>query len=359
MYIIKGTLKEMCNTIQEKEIVCWGIGNYFAAFLDSAELYLKKLNLSYLVDNDKQRILAGAVINNRKISVVSAEEFVKKWKDEILIITTVHYNAIIEQLKNIEGLESLKCFIYPLITHPRCERKMIIKRKDVPLIPSKIHYCWFGRGRMPEIEKQYVQGWKQKCPDYELICWNEENFDIRRVPYVRWAYEKGMWAFVSDYVRVWALYTMGGFYFDTDVEILKSIEELRYQSAFIGMEESGCVNSGVGMGAVRGNELLKELLSKYEILSYDELESRERLPVNAQRETELFRKYGMKANNQYQIVNDISVFPSEFFSPLLVGSKKAEITENTFSIHHYHLSWLKERERKAIWKENLREEDGI
>ena len=125
--------------------------------------------------------------------------------------------------------------------------------------------------------------------------------------YTRWTFENKKWAHLSDYVRMHALYECGGFYFDTDVELVKSIEELRYQKGFWSMEETGCANSGSGIGMVSRNELIGKILEEYRSISYEDLEEGKKLSVNAERESSLLRQYGFKANNCYQIINDIAI----------------------------------------------------
>ena len=203
---------------------------------------------------------------------------------------------------------------------------------------------------MPQKEKEYVEGWKRKCPDYKIICWNENNFDVEKNVFLKWAYKNRKWAFVSDYVRMYVLYEYGGIYLDTDVELIKNLDELTYQYAYMGMEESGCAASGLGMGTVAKNPIIKEIIDEYESIDDREIKSWKFYEVNAKRESDVLRKYGFKANNQYQIIEDIAIFPSEFFSPVQVGKKEMNITENTFSIHHYHYSWLDETEKNKIWQ---------
>ncbi|MEI3219550.1 MAG: glycosyltransferase [Lachnoclostridium sp.] len=100
------------------------------------------------------------------------------------------------------------------------------------MIPKVIHYCWFGRGKMPELANKCIESWKKYCPDYEIIEWNEDNFDINCCPYVKEAYESKRFAFVTDYVRLYAMYTQGGIYMDTDVEVLRNLDEFLIHQGF-------------------------------------------------------------------------------------------------------------------------------
>lgn len=342
------TMKDLFIAMNSKRVICWGIGNYFQAFIDSCSEFIDTLSLVYLIDNNVETQNSYRVVRGMNIPVISYEEYLcNRQENDLIIITTVHYKEIIEQMNDCSV--QITYIPYALVQHERTNINNITKRDNTPLIPAKIHYCWFGHGDVPEKDKEYIEGWKRICPQYEIICWNEDNFDIGINDYVKCAYEQKKWAFVTDYVRMYVLYHEGGIYMDTDVELLKNLDDLRYQYAYMGMEESGCVASGLGMGTVAHNPILGEILELYDRISLADIKSWSKWKVNADWESNVLRKHGFCANNQYQIVENIAIYPSEFFSPVLVGQDKIEISDNTYSIHHYHYSWLDERERKSIW----------
>ena len=134
-------------------------------------------------------------------------------------------------------------------------------------IPKKIHYCWFGNNELPEEQKKYIETWKKHCPDYEIKEWNEKNFDINSNKYVKEAYEAKKFAFVSDYVRLHALYNEGGIYMDTDIEVLKSFDVFLKHTAFIGFEDLKHIGTGV-IGAEKGNKWIRLLLKDYDNISF-------------------------------------------------------------------------------------------
>lgn len=131
------------------------------------------------------------------------------------------------------------------------------------MIPKIIHYCWFGKNPYPEEFKTYLNEWKTICDDYQIIEWNESNFDVSCNSYVEEAYRSKKWAFVTDYVRLWAMYTYGGIYMDTDVQVLKSLDKFLINEAFSGFESSVYVPTGI-MGAEKGNPIVKALLDEYD-----------------------------------------------------------------------------------------------
>ena len=135
-------------------------------------------------------------------------------------------------------------------------------------IPKVIHYCWFGRGELPRLAEKCIQSWKKYCPDYEIVCWNEDNFDINQNKYAREAYESGKWAFVSDYVRLKVLYDEGGIYLDTDVELIKSLDPLVKENGYMGFDDNGVVSTGLGFACEKGNELVGALLADYDDIPF-------------------------------------------------------------------------------------------
>lgn len=124
------------------------------------------------------------------------------------------------------------------------------------MIPKKIHYCWFGRNPLPELAVRCIESWKKYCPDYEIIEWNEDNYDINKISYVKEAYQARKWAFVTDYVRLDVVNQYGGIYLDTDVELLKSLDPLLKYKSFFGMEEGKFIATGLGFGAEKGTKIL-------------------------------------------------------------------------------------------------------
>ena len=135
------------------------------------------------------------------------------------------------------------------------------------MIPKKIHYCWFGRNPLPESALKCIASWRKFFPDYEIIEWNEDNFDVISIPYTAQAYEVKKYAFVSDYARFKILYEQGGLYFDTDVEVIRPMDDIIVRGPFMGFEVNpnpqrpyGAVGAGLGIAAEKGMTLYKSIL---------------------------------------------------------------------------------------------------
>ena len=206
-------------------------------------------------------------------------------------------------------------------------------------IPKVIHYCWFGKGKMPKLAKKCIKSWKKYCPDYELVLHTEDNFDLTQNRYLNEAYKAGKWAFVSDYARLKIIYENGGIYLDTDVELIKSIDDLVKLNGFMGFDEKGIVATGLGFGAEKGNKIVSEFLKDYEGIPFVLSDGSYDLTPCPDRNTQALERLGMDINNTNQTFMDITFLPEEYLCPMDYYTGKKTITKNTYSIHHYSASW--------------------
>lgn len=207
------------------------------------------------------------------------------------------------------------------------------------MIPKKIHYCWFGGNPLPLDAQRYIEGWKKHCPDYEIIQWDESNYDITKNEYVRAAYENRKWAFLTDYVRLDVVYEHGGIYLDTDVELLRSLDDLLENDCFMGMEQVGTVATGLGFGAVAGHPFIGENKAAYEVCSFVNTQGEFQPEICVRITTRLLKNYGLECENSVQNVAGTTIYPTDYFCPLKMGTNRLSLTENTYSIHHYAASW--------------------
>lgn len=213
-------------------------------------------------------------------------------------------------------------------------------------IPKIIHYCWFGKNPKPPFIEKCINSWRKKCPDYEIIEWNEDNFDLNQNLYCKQAYENKKWAFATDYARLWILYNYGGIYFDTDVQVIKNFDPFLKYKCFMGIENStdaADVNTGVGIGAEKGNNVIKLLMDSYNIPFI--INGKMDLTTCTVRNTNVLKKIGYVQKNEYQELEDAVVFPTEFFCPIQMETGILKKTRNTYSIHHFSLSWTTEEKR--------------
>lgn len=186
------------------------------------------------------------------------------------------------------------------------------------MIPKIIHYCWFGRGEKPKLFYKCYNSWKKLCPDFKIIEWNEDNFDINSAPiFVKEAYENRRYAFVSDYARLKIVYENGGIYLDTDVELIKPLESFLNYNAFFGMQYEGpVVNTGCGFGGIKGEKILLDLMTGYQGIHFVKNNGEFDISPCPWRDYSVFKKYGFLTENKDQILNDgILILPSEIMCP--------------------------------------------
>ncbi len=214
-------------------------------------------------------------------------------------------------------------------------------------IPHIIHFFWFGGEEKPESVQKCIASWRKYCPDFEIKEWNEDNYDIHKHQFMENAYQAKKWAFVSDYARLDVLYTYGGIYLDTDVEVIKKLEPLCDHAGFIGFETDELINDGQGFGCMPEMPVIKEMLSVYDTDDAFQILDGEKQFIESPRlRTEVLLNHGLRLNGLRQNVAGMEIYPVEYFSPKDFKSGRLNITPNTFSIHHYDSSWKDEKDRK-------------
>lgn len=206
------------------------------------------------------------------------------------------------------------------------------------IIPKKIHYCWFGGQPLPALAKRCMETWETHLPDYEVKRWDETNTDLTSNRFVREAYDAKKYAFVSDYVRLYALLTEGGLYMDTDVEVVKNLDRFLEHKAFSGFESPELIPTGI-MGSVKGHPWVQSLLDLYEIKLFKKKEGGYDLTPNTVLITQQSLQQGLRLTNEKQIFNDVVIYPEEVFCPKNYDDYQFKITDNTYTIHHFSGSW--------------------
>ena len=239
------------------------------------------------------------------------------------------------------------------------------------MIPKIIHYCWFGKNPEPPEVRKCIRSWKKFLPDYKIIRWDESNYDIHKNQYMSDAYKETKWAFVSDYCRLDVVYNYGGIYLDTDVEVIKKFDSLLNESMFCGFESRDpiykrystnnseieySVNFGLGYGAEKGHHILKEMLELYESLSFYKEDGSLNLVACPRYQTMILKNHGLIPNNKTQRLSNFIAYSPEYFCPQSnITDEMLFLTENTYSIHHFTVSWASKKSLKLRdWKNKLR-----
>lgn len=219
------------------------------------------------------------------------------------------------------------------------------------MIPKIIHYCWFGKGEMPDLEKRCIESWHRYMPDWEYRLWNEDNFDINAIPYTKEAYQAKKYAFVSDYVRLWVLEQFGGLYMDVDFEIFKTFDDILQYNAFAGFE--GSKHKPVMMGVIASvphGTWIKEQLDSYANRHFVFSDGSLDMTTNVTFITGNMIKQGFIPNGKEQDYKDLHIFPTDYFCPRQTTGEYLK-TENTYCDHLGACSW---NTSQKTWKTTLR-----
>ena len=230
-------------------------------------------------------------------------------------------------------------------------------------IPKIIHYCWVGGNPKPQSVLYCIESWKRCCPDYEIREWNETNYDFTKNEYMRQAYEAKKWGFVPDYARLDIVYEHGGIYLDTDVEMVRSFDELLEHESFFGFEDTGdgefFVNCGHGFGAVAGHEAIRRARDLYEQVSFLQEDGTLNLLASPYYTTQALRQQGLVQENRDQRLPGVQVFASDVLCPKNFRTGKLTKTERTVSIHHFSASWVDEKIKAELaHQQKLRDRFG-
>lgn len=308
--------------------------------------------LQFFVDADQAKQKEHIRIGDHCYSVktkADMQRHCKANKNTVILITNSRFYSILEEMDCMEELDHIEVFIIPvmqLVAFQKMKSRPPQKKSDKALIPKVIHYCWFSGNDMPDHLKKCIASWGKYCPDYEIKRWDESNYDISKNTYMKQAYEHEKWGFIPDYARLDILYTYGGFYLDTDVELLKSLDTLRFQQAFCGVEKWGIVNLGGCSGAVSGHPVIKELLEERKNVPFIRTDGSLNTEASGVYETGPLVRAGMQINNKMQEVKGMTIYPFDYFHPYDYMSGELTMTKNTFSIHHFNGGWLDEKERE-------------
>ena len=212
------------------------------------------------------------------------------------------------------------------------------------MIPKKLHLCWLSGDKFPEKIDYCVSTWKKKLPDYEIVLWDLNKVDLNKLPWVKAAYEHKKYSYACDYIRAYALYTEGGIYMDSDVEVIKRFDDLLDLPYFIGREKSGMIEPAI-MGSEPGMQYMKDIVDHYDskpfVMPDGSLDLRT-LPDIA---TDV-------ANSEYTMIevsspaqisansDELCILPADYFSPKRNDNFKVEQTSNTYTIHHFTATWF-------------------
>lgn len=356
MKIGGNTFQEFQDCAKENKIVAFAASDFLKYICESyPELELEE-KITYVVDNNVWKQGKTIKLINSTKEIYSIEKLMGEdiSNTAILITSDIYGYEIFEQISNTYPLFKMKCFILSLMISKHTSKSCKVNRfrinSEERVIPKKIHYFWFSNEKKSELVKECINSWREACPDYDIIEWNSYNYDITSNAYMKDAYEAGNWAYVSDYARLDVIYQYGGIYLDTDLKLIKSLEQFLTNDFFIGFGPIRDIEAAA-FGARKHHAILLELLNIYNNMKYEATNLLNVQPVYLKR---FFEKKGFEINGEYQKKDGIVLYPKEYFSPVNWFTKKEEITKETVGIHYCVGGWMGEKRQS----ERLKKIDG-
>lgn len=334
--------RDFFNYIENRDCICFGAGMQLdETCLDVPELINK---IACVLDNNSNLHGTNRRVGNRRIPIRSSEYLTECNPEKmILIITSSYKNEILMQLnldRRYDEIPYTDFFdIMDMAAWGAKTPDADFRKNLVETIPRTLHYIWFSDKPIPNELQENIEGWKRLCPDYEVKCWNEKNYDVSTNKYMYDAYKKKRWSFVSDYARLDIVYQYGGIYFYTDVELVRRPDELLFNDAFIGFERLSTVNTGSGFGARAGFPLIRQMRDHYENVEFTNRANANEMILCPVYETAILEKHGLKRNGDFQVVANMSVYPVMYFNAKSLYSDRLRITDRTISIHKCAWSW--------------------
>jgi len=349
------TVTEYFEELRSKDIICWGSGKYFR------NRTLPFLRKSGLIENMKGFADAGypdeVTAGDRSYGRISDEKLSEMNSDSTVILIAVSgYEEAATRIRSDAGLSMLETvpsfyleLLYEDMLLMSADKPPLDYRKhDKQMIPGIIHGIWFSDDPMPELYERCLKSWEKHASGMEIRIWTLDTYKPDHCPFFEQAVECGNWAFASDYARADLLRRYGGVYMDLDVEMLRPIDDLLYNDAYMSFESMDRIECGSGMGAGPGHPILREICESYENRPYlkpDGTWDKSTCPV---RYTEVIEKHGLKKNGGFQFVEDITVYPFEVLTGKSFDTGIVYNTELSYTLHHHNGSWIPDKTRDSV-----------
>ena len=343
--LINCSIDDFKCKIADKKLFVFGCGRALQIRFD---LVCGEKKIEGIIDNNEKLHNTMFCFNGQNINIMNIDDFIhyitKNGKEDIVLWispTSLGY-IILKQLDEISELDGIDCFLtYLLLKYPTQKEKILFSQGD-SCIPKKIHYCWVGGSKLPSHLQEYVDSWHRLCPDYEIICWDENNYDFSKNEYMKEAYDNKAWGFVPDYARLDIIYQHGGIYLDTDVELTQRPDVLLKDRAFFGYTYSG-IAIGAGFGAEKNNPFIKQLRDAYDGLHFMNKDGSLNKYPCIYYQHPVFKQVGFEIKNKYQKKDGIVLYPEGVIVDLGLFGNKSKLVDNyTIMLHHSQASWQTE-----------------
>lgn len=351
---MQNTITKLFDELKTKDIYCLGYGKHFKnitfPFLKDSSLIG---NLRGFVDSSEDYI---EMDGRRYRSICRADIASLPKEHTVLLIAVNGYREILSQLKADPGLAQINSIpsiyleaLYEdilMLTADQAPKEF--RKNDKPVIPRVIHAIWFSDNPMPEKYRRCLESWKKHAPDFEIKIWTLDTYKPKECLFFEQAVKDENWAFASDYARADLLRRYGGVYMDLDVEMIRPIDDLLYNDAYMSFESPGRIECGSGMGAQAGNRIIDKICKSYESRPYfkeDGAWDNSTCPV---RYTQVIEKYGLKKNGGFQFIEDITIYPFEVLTAKSFDTGLIYKTDRTYTVHHHNGTWVPASARDAM-----------
>lgn len=343
-------INEFINLARNRKVICFGAGLQGIRFINIMDSCGMADNILCFADNNSDKWGNFVCWSEYKYEIVSVEQALSFVNiDTLCVITCLDVEGMKSRLDSLCCKEEIWLTSMLDIAEAQLEVSQfhnVIKDSQIPIIPKKIHYCWFGN-EMPDNLKQNIEQWHRVCPDYEIVEWNENNLDLNKNRYAAEAYEMKKWGFVPDYFRLDIIYRHGGIYLDTDIELIQKPDDLLYQKCFASFDATFMMNLGGGFGSIAGTEIVKNLRDYYDYVDFKlDGGTYNNIPCTTH-SYNVLKKYGFVCNDKLQRVQEMNIYPMIFQGINLYTGKK-NISEHTYFMHHGTLSWLSDQHRRFL-----------
>ena len=357
MRFINVSYADFVKNTKGRKIVQFGassLWNYYRnIFSDIVEQVVDRT--LFIVDNNPEKQGLSHEICRKKVEIKSVDALFRQQNYVILITVSMAYQEeICKQLASLDLPSNTECYSLPLMIYRQhtadnsCVESYFAEHISGN-IPKTIHSFWFSREEKPDIYKRCLESWHRHCPDYEIIEWNSNNYDIAKNQYMKEAYEHRKWAFVSDYARLDVIYEYGGIYLDMDVELFSSIDRLRNAKAFFCRQEDGYVELGSGFGAARRNDFIGEMLAEYAGKTFFDDAGAMDMTPQPQRMAEVFERHGISICHDSEIIKDM-IFLSNDYITCGQTAEALESKDTRLGVHWHNAGWLSDEKRNVFKK---------